>query len=389
MALFITQCPHCMTSFRTSITQLQSAEGMVRCGACLKIFVADDNLVPSADLRTVNLSLPAEEARQQLPLPQSSESDQFGDTFTDSIFTLDLADSLPNRRDPSISEQEPFWELLDIGIPEADPGQDHDDAAGTATGTAAGIPQEESVPPTSALESKPQEMSPSENSSRALFDENEVFSAFGAEEFHSREFEDALNATPRSQFTPENLAAARDISDPLELYWQPPARRGGYAVLTGFLALLLTTGLFAQYVAYNMDTLSQNSTARPWLEKTCALLGCELQPMMDIGAISSDELLVRSHTEIANALSVNVVFRNDAAFAQPFPALHLRFTDTGNQVVAERRFTPAEYLPPDLAGMAMMPAGSPVQVTLEILDPGSTAVNYDVNFSPMFSLPRL
>ncbi|MBP9614648.1 MAG: zinc-ribbon domain-containing protein, partial [Thiopseudomonas sp.] len=37
---FITQCPHCQTSFRLKHSQLSAARGSVRCGACLQVFNA-------------------------------------------------------------------------------------------------------------------------------------------------------------------------------------------------------------------------------------------------------------------------------------------------------------------------------------------------------------
>uniref|UniRef100_UPI0030EDD44E MJ0042-type zinc finger domain-containing protein n=1 Tax=Pseudomonas guineae TaxID=425504 RepID=UPI0030EDD44E len=41
---FVTQCPHCRTSFRVSLTQLGAAHGAVRCGACLHVFNAAQQL---------------------------------------------------------------------------------------------------------------------------------------------------------------------------------------------------------------------------------------------------------------------------------------------------------------------------------------------------------
>ncbi|MBA4290752.1 MAG: DUF3426 domain-containing protein, partial [Pseudomonas sp.] len=41
---FVTQCPHCRTSFRVNITQLGAAHGAVRCGACLNVFNAAQQL---------------------------------------------------------------------------------------------------------------------------------------------------------------------------------------------------------------------------------------------------------------------------------------------------------------------------------------------------------
>src|SRR3990167_469849 len=42
---FVTQCPHCRTSFRVSRAQLSAAHGAVRCGACLHVFNAGQQLL--------------------------------------------------------------------------------------------------------------------------------------------------------------------------------------------------------------------------------------------------------------------------------------------------------------------------------------------------------
>ena len=42
---FVTQCPHCQTSFRVSHTQLSVARGVVRCGSCLQVFNAARQLL--------------------------------------------------------------------------------------------------------------------------------------------------------------------------------------------------------------------------------------------------------------------------------------------------------------------------------------------------------
>lgn len=42
---FVTQCPHCQTSFRVSHNQLSVARGMVRCGNCLQVFNAARQLL--------------------------------------------------------------------------------------------------------------------------------------------------------------------------------------------------------------------------------------------------------------------------------------------------------------------------------------------------------
>lgn len=354
MALFITQCPYCMTTFRTSITQLQSADGMVRCGACLRIFAADDNLVPSTDPQAVSVPI-ADEDSGQLPLSNAAASQRTEDAAAheapeeatpEQIFTLDLADSIPNRRDPSISETTPFWELL-----------------------------EETEPAVEQPQHEQSRQRPLPTMRATNIDDD----------FLGEVLQDVARHHPRENFSAENLAAVHDVVTPLEIDWQPRERSGWSTFLMSVLILLLVAGLPLQYAWYHREELSQNALVRPWLDLTCKAVGCILPPQIDIRAISSEDLLVRSHSEIANALSVNLVFRNTATFAQPFPALELRFTDVDNALVAQRRFLPSEYLPAELADMQMMPPDAPVQIQLEIIDPGVRAVNYEVSFSPVFS----
>lgn len=314
MTYFITQCPHCSTTFRTRINQLQSADGMVRCGACLQVFVADDNLVPSAELQTTTLpadtgpSAPLTEEEQE-PFPLFAEqTDLEADDLVEEqdggdILTLDLADSIPGRVTPSISEQ-PMWEMLDEGPPEEEDDPD---------------------------------------------------------------------------FADEHLATVGAADEVLEFEWrQPPPRNPvlwPYAVL-----LVLVLGL--QFCIHEFDTLSENARTRPLLQQACDVLGCELPTVIDINAIRSEDLMVRSHSGFSNALSVQMTLRNSGPVPQPFPDLNLQFSNVRNEPVAARSFSPAEYLPETVAADSSMAVNTAVQVHFDILDPGIEAVNYAVSFSP-------
>ena len=50
---FVTQCPHCHTSFRVSHAQLSVARGVVRCGSCLQVFNAAQQLLEQRTAKTV------------------------------------------------------------------------------------------------------------------------------------------------------------------------------------------------------------------------------------------------------------------------------------------------------------------------------------------------
>lgn len=60
---FVTQCPHCQTSFKVGHAQLSVARGVVRCGACLQVFNAARQLLEQRQRERL-----AEEPEEQDPL---------------------------------------------------------------------------------------------------------------------------------------------------------------------------------------------------------------------------------------------------------------------------------------------------------------------------------
>ncbi|MEB0104129.1 DUF3426 domain-containing protein, partial [Pseudomonas sp. CCI3.2] len=69
---FVTQCPHCQTSFRVSHAQLSVARGVVRCGACLQVFNAAKQLLEQRAgkaIEEIQTPLPAPLAAPLLPPP--------------------------------------------------------------------------------------------------------------------------------------------------------------------------------------------------------------------------------------------------------------------------------------------------------------------------------
>jgi len=62
-----TECPHCHTIFSVQSTDLESADGQVRCGHCLAIFAADDpqNIVNDDDQANIEAIEEAEETIEE------------------------------------------------------------------------------------------------------------------------------------------------------------------------------------------------------------------------------------------------------------------------------------------------------------------------------------
>lgn len=169
-------------------------------------------------------------------------------------------------------------------------------------------------------------------------------------------------------------------AEPIELRHSGTRRRWSQATWAVLLALALL-GLAAQYVYFNFDPMARGPL-RPWLAELCGVLDCRLPSRHDAAQIQTAGLVVRSHPQLDNALAVDAVLTNTAAFAQPFPLLLLQFTDLDGEPVAGRRFRPEEYLGGEAIGTPLMPVGRPVHIGLELADPGPRAINYTLTVVP-------
>ena len=170
------------------------------------------------------------------------------------------------------------------------------------------------------------------------------------------------------------------LSSPVELDLTDSRARGYRRLSMLPLALFLMAALAAQYVGYNFADLQHHPRMRTLLTWWCVWGECAAPLRQDISALRSDQLVVRSHPEVAEALQVSFIFRNTATFEQSFPLVELNFTDRENRPVANRVFTPEEYLPEALQQYNTMPVNTPVQAELVLVDPGTEAVNYNLVF---------
>ena len=144
------------------------------------------------------------------------------------------------------------------------------------------------------------------------------------------------------------------------------------------LSLLAFITLVVQIAWLKFDYLSRIEPYRTGYLFLCPLVGCQLPPLVDTREIKVFNLVVRTHPEVADALLVDVILLNKAPYEQPFPDLVLAFTDLNDQLVASRRFTPAEYLAGELAGRELIPRNQPVHLSLELVNPGPDAINYQI-----------
>ena len=138
--------------------------------------------------------------------------------------------------------------------------------------------------------------------------------------------------------------------------------------------------LGVQWVFFNRAELAGDPGWRPHLERVCKLVHCDLPLRVDLSKLEIINRDVRQHPTAEQALLINAAFRNNAGFTQPYPVFEISFTDPSGSPVAMRRFSPAEYLAGDTAFRDGLASDVPVNVVLEVLDPGDLAVSFQIGF---------
>lgn len=419
MSQLVTRCPHCSTSFHVSEPQLRAARGAVRCGSCLQVFRADENIVFNEDDPQPASKKAIDELLDDDDFLIHDDIELDGDDNQDD--GADLPKAKPSSRDSKKQdqpaerkpEQQPLiddafgeqqWQELDTPADEDDLvlGEDLEAARDElwAEEMAMEAPLEsvpskhpsspfnEDVPP-EILEDDWSDGVRRDSLDSLIPDSADTADLLGTGHHHSGTEsssveDDHIDSQQRDQapLLPRDQLISAIGPAPIEVNWQPKRHNRVPGWVWTLSALLLLIALAVQTAYFRFDTLSKREPWRQMYAVSCPLLGCTLPAQVDINAIHTSNLVVRSHPQTSGALAVEAVLLNRAPFEQPFPDLVLRFTDLKNAPVASRRFKPADYLKGELAGRRLMPSGNPVHIALDIVDPGTEAVNYELEIAP-------
>ncbi|NOZ51600.1 MAG: DUF3426 domain-containing protein [Gammaproteobacteria bacterium] len=145
-------------------------------------------------------------------------------------------------------------------------------------------------------------------------------------------------------------------------------------------SLLLMFLFLGQSIYFKHDELGQVSQLRPWIEFFCRHTNCELSLQADITQLELLGQDIRSHPTTNNALLVSATIINNAPYIQPYPGLQLNFSDINGEEVAVRNFGPKDYAATGINVNKGMEPNTPIQIELEIIDPGKNAINFEFNF---------
>lgn len=151
-------------------------------------------------------------------------------------------------------------------------------------------------------------------------------------------------------------------------------------LLFGTGSLLLVALLLVQSGSAFRDQLARYPLLAPLATLFCntpECTGAQRRAPQQIRIINRD---VRPHPSEPGALLISLTFVNEAPFAQPYPVLEIRFSDTQDRPVALRRFQPSEYLSGERRSTDPLKPGERVAVSLSVVDPGEQGVSYRFEF---------
>ena len=345
-----TRCPHCHTYFKISADQLKKAGGKVRCGQCTKVFNSLGNLL------------------EQLPIALSDRNKA----------AAQRPMAPPTVRAPAPIPPPPAARITAAATPKpaAAPRPPLPKPAAPL------IPPRPAPKPIPAPTPKPAPAAPKimarqsvEGGAPPVVDETKTPAAKNDDQETLRlTDEDKIEDVPGGSFS-----AVRDlVLYPGPRVEAPPELFGNAFWGTG-VAILLT--IFILQYTYSMrDDLARYPELRPWVQKMCEIAQCDMPMQQNVDLIKLTHRDITIHPRVKGALLINAVFVNNASFTQPFPLMQITLSDMNGRIIAKRRFQPTEYLDADVNLRRGMMPNNPVQIVLEIADPGKDAVNFEFNF---------
>ena len=173
-----------------------------------------------------------------------------------------------------------------------------------------------------------------------------------------------FESSRRTPLPGAGAAANEDVPAPEFLDQAPkPGRRLAWALG----ALLALVALAAQGVLYFRTEIAVLlPETRVHLAAACAALDCDLRlpRRPKLMAIESSDLQADGRRE--NLIVLNAVLRNQAPFAQEYPALELTLTDERDEAVARRVLRPADYLAGTAAAQVAQGIGAGADAALRV-----------------------
>ena len=194
-----------------------------------------------------------------------------------------------------------------------------------------------------------------------------------AEENEEAATVEPVEAPPASEPEPAPAAATTASTGPAFAVPTAAGRGRWRWPLIALLALLL--GL--QILLADRARLAADPGWRPVVENLCGALGCTLPAWHEPTAFLMLDRQIRP-ADTPGALRVDATFRNDARWAQDWPALQLALSDADGRVLGSAVFTPEQDL--GAAPATRLAPGQSAQASFLVREPAPGTVAFSFEF---------
>ncbi|MGV8960015.1 MAG: DUF3426 domain-containing protein [Stenotrophomonas sp.] len=158
--------------------------------------------------------------------------------------------------------------------------------------------------------------------------------------------------------------------------------RRASATLRWQWAMICALGLLLllQVAMADRANLAADAATRPLISSLCAVLRCSVPAWHEPAAFTMLSRDIRPVPQQPGVLQVQASFRNDARWAQAWPALQLSLSDADGRVIGRRTLTATDYLGDrDDARQRLEPQQS-AQVSFRIREPAAATVAFSFEF---------
>ncbi len=175
-----------------------------------------------------------------------------------------------------------------------------------------------------------------------------------------------------------NLTASRAIDAADKAYTFDGALPPKSSSIWGFISIFLLVVLMGQVVYLNRAEIAIFAPGvKPYLEKYCEIINCTIPLAQQVRLLSIESSDMQMGTaQSSNITTLTATVRNKASFPQAFPSIELTLTDTQDQALASRIFTPGEYLKENINPSVAIEPGKEISVTLYIDSGDLNAAGY-------------
>ncbi|QIO89742.1 membrane protein [Stenotrophomonas rhizophila] len=183
--------------------------------------------------------------------------------------------------------------------------------------------------------------------------------------------DDALTAGASADDAP--LATAPSFLQAPRARLRTPRWQWGLVAGLGVLLLL-------QIAVADRARLAADAGTRPWIAGLCSVLRCTLPAWREPAAFSMISRDVRPVPGQPGALQVQASFRNDARWAQAWPALRLSLSDADGRLIGTGEFAPADYLGAANASGHVLEPGQSARIAFRVREPAASTVAFTFEF---------